>query len=1267
MKRTFLFSCLMTLCLLAQAQTDMTSRIVNPGFEEKLTGWINDGMAAQSNNAFALKVGTYYCEKWTGKGGKVGNGSITQMVTGLPAGEYTVRAVAQNIQEDTPSTVQTGVYIVANSDKGKVNVAGTYSVKTIIIDGTINLGLLIQGATGNYVTVDDFHLTNEVSTSETYTTMHQLMQALIDEANSIDKHLQTQEQTELDAARSAVASLMTTDTTDGVTEAVCRLQEAIYQYRLSIASPTDPIDMTSALANPNFEINGSEGWVNQGMAAQSNASFELKNGSTYMEKWVGASSKVGDATLSQIVELPSGNYVLTAAAQNINQNNKSVVQPGAYIFAGNKKVNVNKADTYRLEFTVIEGYITLGFMTRSAGGNWVCVDNFHLQYQGRSEVGLLSELQARTDYARTLLDKRMNVTTLAALAVAIEAAEALRSTEGMEAIAATLNICTENAELSIDAYERLAQAIADKKAELNGGKGAEEFQQAIDNAQADYDNDYMTVEDIEASIQTLETALFAYKIANASGSVPTVKTMTFVARGATGALGRSTITGSNIMEKGFCWATHPNPTVLDNRSTSSYDINGPMYLMQPLEPATVYYVRAYAITNNYAVGYGEVRKVITLPMGTCSWWYNNGGSPAENERINEALADCIYYYNNWSGIRDFRISCSYGAGTPTADCSYGGSMRVGPNASYQRTGTILHESNHGVGVGTSSRWWDTNLHNGDWFGERANKMLQFIDNNPDAKMHGDNTHMWPYGINGASEDSGWPMLYIANVLITQAMHEDGLCPPGHGASPVYSFESEDTVKYYLTSESDKFGSSTGYLTETSSGTLTWKTADAAELAENDAFAWYLTFNPQTGLYRIRNAQSGKYFSYSGSTIKTASKDAPGATENFMLMASRTTKSFGDKPSSPKGKGYWMLQGTDEFEPYALTAGASGATSSSRFNISDAATQQRWVILTFAEAQKLTGGLVTDAKNKLQRYIDCANQMTEVQSIETTEGVTEALSTLADDYAAAIGTMTVLTDIETAISQLSTAIIAFLEGATPADLAQPFDVSCFIEEPQLATLDPWTCEPTPALAYGVASFGGVKFAMTQTLPKMPKGAYGLKAQAFERPGLIDDVYAEWLAGTNSAKSYIYLKSATNKGVFSHICSDASAESLGGSEAKVGEQYVPANAEAASIYFADGRYEVFAAARHGSKSDLELGAKELSAIEDSWSAITNFRLFFYGKDTSKDDVVSIESPVATDCTPASAVIYDLSGRPIQAGRLTHGIYIIKEGNSVRKFTK
>ena len=121
-------------------------------------------------------------------------------------------------------------------------------------------------------------------------------------------------------------------------------------------------------------------------------------------------------------------------------------------------------------------------------------------------------------------------------------------------------------------------------------------------------------------------------------------------------------------------------------------------------------------------------------------------------------------------LQGFHLSGSYGAGTPTADCSYGGSMRVGPLTSYQRTGTIMHEAAHGVGVGT--HWtWSTLMQGGTWTGSRANSVLQFWNNNTTETMRGDGTHMWPYGINGAHEDNGTDLLYYGNALIIQGLHE----------------------------------------------------------------------------------------------------------------------------------------------------------------------------------------------------------------------------------------------------------------------------------------------------------------------------------------------------------------------------------------------------------------------------------------------------------------------------------------------------------------
>ena len=85
------------------AQTDCTGYITNPSFESDLTGWTHRGMGIQGNNVFSIKDGSLYVEKWTGRGGAVGDGRVSQELRNLPPGHYELTAAAQNIQEDTPT------------------------------------------------------------------------------------------------------------------------------------------------------------------------------------------------------------------------------------------------------------------------------------------------------------------------------------------------------------------------------------------------------------------------------------------------------------------------------------------------------------------------------------------------------------------------------------------------------------------------------------------------------------------------------------------------------------------------------------------------------------------------------------------------------------------------------------------------------------------------------------------------------------------------------------------------------------------------------------------------------------------------------------------------------------------------------------------------------------------------------------------------------------------------------------------------------------
>ena len=130
-KQFFLF---LFLCAAASlwAQTDMTDRIVNPGFEDEINGWEIRKMSRQGNNEFPLKVGDYYVETWSGAGSRVADGSVDQVIHNLPAGTYTVSVAAQNIQQNDAQAKQTGVWVYANDDKTEVNLPDKYEVKVLL-------------------------------------------------------------------------------------------------------------------------------------------------------------------------------------------------------------------------------------------------------------------------------------------------------------------------------------------------------------------------------------------------------------------------------------------------------------------------------------------------------------------------------------------------------------------------------------------------------------------------------------------------------------------------------------------------------------------------------------------------------------------------------------------------------------------------------------------------------------------------------------------------------------------------------------------------------------------------------------------------------------------------------------------------------------------------------------------------------------------------------------------------------------------------------
>lgn len=770
-------------------------------------------------------------------------------------------------------------------------------------------------------------------------------------------------------------------TSQSIAESISGLDVEMDIYRKANASEENPLDWTNLITNPSFE-DATEGWAVNGMGTQGNSVFSIKAGSTYLERWVSKGSKVGDGSVVQTIkDLPVGMYQLKVAAQNIQEDTPSRAQNGAWIVANIDSQRVTTRKQYTLTFTNIENDVEIGFVAEGATGNWLACDNFRLYYIGGTDEDLYNALQRYMDNGGQYLNLKMHSSIKNALAIYLDAAWEVKEFKRISEItnvSTQLRQITEEARRSVEAYAALGAAINEAVTTLGDGSapGSDDYSTAIEAARATYKSETNKNDELYAAIDRLEDAKMLFLIQSPTGAVPTLTTDKRYARGATMAFGRFTykLNGAKLKQAGFCYSTSHRPTIVDGKSTRTLSNNGLIYVMENLTPATVYYARPYVLTEGYQVAYGDELKIITIPKGTMTYWYNNGGSTEENDRISYALKNGTKIWNDLMNIQGVNLSVSYGAGTPTADCSYGGSMRVGPNSAYQKIGTIMHEAAHGVGVGTIGGWWQL-LVNGTWTGVRANEVLRFWDNNNSAQMKGDSQHMWPYGINGAQEDSGTDLLYYGNALIIEGLHEDGVQPTSNCfASPAYTFEYDDEAPncYFIQNVDDAYGFQKAYLQATSTG-LKWTEIATTDLQADASYAWEVSFDPKTQFYSFRNIGTGAYISYNGSRFTTAKRENPTANEKLQLMPSRDFTTWNNGEDSYKLRSYWMLKANGSYAT-AMTGGANGIVNGSSFDNDMDDTNQRWLILSADNG--ITSGIkenVTVDKTKTESIFNLAGQ------------------------------------------------------------------------------------------------------------------------------------------------------------------------------------------------------------------------------------------------------------------------------------------------------
>ncbi|PMD90677.1 hypothetical protein BWI97_22060 [Siphonobacter sp. BAB-5405] len=210
---------------------DVTARIVNPSFESSFTGWTNQGLYTQTNADFnPQKAGNTYAERWVG-GPPLPNVSLSQKITGLPNGQYTLVVGAQNITQN-PDTGQPGGFVFANNAQTEVGARGEYSVDFLVIDSTAVIGFKTENSRGNWMACDNFRLHYKGAATEL---MNARLQTLLDSATTVlGKKMQNARRTALESAVSAAQQSLSQNAAGGeLANRIVQMQTTLAPARVS--------------------------------------------------------------------------------------------------------------------------------------------------------------------------------------------------------------------------------------------------------------------------------------------------------------------------------------------------------------------------------------------------------------------------------------------------------------------------------------------------------------------------------------------------------------------------------------------------------------------------------------------------------------------------------------------------------------------------------------------------------------------------------------------------------------------------------------------------------------------------------------------------------------------------------------------------------------------------------------------------------------------------------------------------------------------------
>ncbi|MBQ8046755.1 MAG: hypothetical protein IJ196_02370 [Prevotella sp.] len=739
-------------------------------------------------------------------------------------------------------------------------------------------------------------------------------------------------------------------------------------------------------------------------------------------------------------------------------------------------------------------------------------------------------------------------------------------------------------------------------------------------------------------------------------SVTTVERMIVGSDAIYGRITLSNVADGDAVAMVFCYSsTTTSPTTGDLLSDRVIGHHGNIYVMEHLTPATRYYIRGYARLKDGSVIYGQPLKVYTLPRGSVTYGIRDDSPTDFVNRVKPELERAVSYYNRFTSIQGYYVNVGFGADIPTADCSYGGWMRIGPNQDYQRVGTILHEMAHGIGVGTQDMWWNANLradgNSGRWLGERATEIVRFLDNDGGASLWGDTQHMWPYGINGNWEDTGEEMLYVGNVSICQALGEDGLPPTSGFATPAYTLSYDDNQKYYIKSESSEFGLEDSYLYEKEDGKVVWTIVDSP--FTDDHAAWYPEYDPQTQYYQLVNAATGHRLVYARHTF-SCTDTTEGQT--LQLMRSRT-----DVSTTVKHRSYWMVMPSKSSAPSCVAPRAGGQLTTQAYDMANTAVSQRWLVLSEAEARRLEKTFVASTKSNLRSFLADLRKLLKVphtnagsnaDADEAFEQYISQIESQSQDDDMSVGRLSSL------LTQAREAAVDFLGQAIATDEGKPFNLTFLVKNASMKSVDGWSTDTR--CENNCAEFFQKTFTFTQDLTAMPVGNYELRVNAFQRTSSIDTAYKNHQAGTETITAYLLL--GKEQTPLCGILDGASEKSVVSGNISVGSPavYVPNDMYSSRRFFLLGNYlntlkSKLTASNGSPTTTLRIGISCNRAPSNSWVIFSNFQLFYYGGGSE----LGIVTP---EKTASGAQRYNLQGQ--QVGEDYRGVVVVEGRKHVGK---